>query len=176
MSFSKEDWLQERFRNRVARAPGFSQWSQQHPIRSRVWLGFCRYADLAFESALCCWDVGEFNRHALAMSELASWLTNAKSPTETSIQSFRQYIEAGLTPEQAHELASCRQAKRRGRPITARSWVLETYEQRVLNPRLSWMQLAIKFCPCRNEHTVRCRERLRQQAIQLETMLTRLGV
>jgi hypothetical protein len=67
--------------------------------------------------------------------------------------------------------------KGKGAPVSNRLPVLLAVEQKMLNPRLSWMQLAIRFCQCgKREHDLMCRERVRQQARELQAMLARLRV
>jgi hypothetical protein len=179
LDFSKEDWLRERFRDRAERQPEFAEWRLAHPLQAAIWLSFCGYADAAVESVLVSWDPEGLKRSAAAMSELSTWLTNNCAQTQESLHdTFLQLLNAGLSPEQAFELAQpLRPKKRKGRPVSNRRPVLLAIEHQLLNPPVSWMQLALKSCQCgKQKHDTACRNRLRVQAGNLKKMLTRLGV
>jgi hypothetical protein len=111
------------------------------------------------------------------MAELWSWLKNASPPLidKELSQTFAMLVRAGVPIEEAERTLQ-RSTKGRGRPVSNRLPVLRAVEQRMLNPDLSWMRLAIMFCQCGGRHTLQCRERIRHQAMELEEMLTRLGV
>jgi len=178
LGFSREEWLRQRIRDGAERQPGFSGWRTEHPLQARIWLAYCGYADSAFESMFMGWDVDAFQRSASAMAELASWLTNVSPQIEENLQeTFRQFLNAGVPAEHAFALSQVRPKKRRGRPVSNRLPVLLAAEHQLLHPKLSWMRLAMKFCPCREpRHSLKCRNRLRIQARALKEMLTRLGV
>ncbi len=177
LDFSKDDWLQERIRERAERQEGFAEWRATHPLQARLWLGFCGYADSAFEAILMRNDVRALQRSASAMSELASWIAEDRRPSAQDIEeAFRRCVEAGWPIDQAAELFQPPK-KKLGRPVSNRWPVMLALEQRMQNPELSWMQLAVDFCRCgQPKHEYACRERIRQQAMVLDEMLNRLGV
>ena len=79
--------------------------------------------------------------------------------------------------EQVGGVLQNRFKKGKGAPVSNRLPVLLAVELKRDNPRLSWMKLAIKFCQCGEPtHNIKCRERLRHQAQELDEMLRRLGV
>jgi len=178
-NFSKEEWLRERIRDRAERQPGLAAWRAAHPLQAEIWLAFCGYADSAFESMLIHRDADTFERSTAAMAELSTWLTNSSpQPGESAEETFRQFLSAGMPAEYAFALTQVRPKKRRGRPVSNRRPVLLAVEQKTLCPQLSWMTLATEYCQCRkrSHDNVRCRDRLRIQAMELDEMLTRLGV
>ena len=176
--FSKEEWLRERIRDRAERQPDFAEWRTSHPLQAEIWLAFCGYADSAFESMLIHPDADAFQRSTAAMAELATWLTNSSPQLHDNVQeTFQQFLDAGFPAEYAFALSQVRPKKRRGRPVSNRRPVLLAVEQKILFPHLSWMTLATEVCPCRKgAHDLQCRDRLRIQAMELDEMLTRLGV
>jgi len=112
------------------------------------------------------------------MAELASWIANASPETATSARDdFRQYLSAGLTPEQSFALSQERPKKKRGRPVSKRRVAVDALEMRLQNPKLSWTRVAIKVCSCgAPKHDSQCGQRIRIQTIELTGTLKRLGV
>ena len=177
VGFSKEEWLQERIRDRAERQPEFAAWRKEHPLQACIWLAFCGYADAAFEANLSNLDTAAARHAAVGMSELASWLITPGAPCDFDAgEKFRDLLAQGLSPELAFELSRFPPQKKRGRPVSNRRAVLLAVEDRLRDPNLSWMQLAIKHCKCGEaKHTDHCKQRIRIQAIELKAMLKRLG-
>jgi hypothetical protein len=182
LDFSKEDWFKERFRDRAERQEGFAHWRVDHPLQARVWLGYCGYADSAFEAMFTARDVEAFKRSASAMSELASWVSDDRLQAVGNIDEiFQEYLRAGLPVQHAIDLAQKPGKKKRGRPVSNRWPIMLALEhwmqiKDTQDHDLSWMQLAIRFCRCGKQHNERCRNRLRQQVMVLERKLLDLGV
>jgi hypothetical protein len=156
---------------------GFRALRERYPLQARLVLGFFGYAEKALESLTACSDVPAAQNAVFAMAELWSWLKNASPPLvdKERSETFAMLVRAGVPIEDAGKTLQ-RATKGRGRPVTNRLPVLQAVEQRMLNPKLSWMRLAVMFCQCGKRHGPRCRERIRHQAMDLEEMLTRLGV
>lgn len=178
--FSKDDWLQERIRDRAQRAEGFAEWSATHPLEADIWLAFCGYADLAFEAMLVRGDTQELRRCASCMAKLASWISIPPSGTQEEQEKWFQFLRnAGMPIEQAIDQASTPSKRAKGRPVSSRRPATLALEQKRQSPdrRWTWMELANNFCECtKPHHDSFCRDNLRQQVRLLEETLKRLGV
>ena len=111
------------------------------------------------------------------MKELVSWYGEAHNANETSSETVERLVHEGFDLKRALDLSAKLSKRARGRPVSNRGPVLLAVEQRLLHPELSWMKLAIRFCQCgQSHHNEMCKQRIRQQAMKVEKMLTRLGV
>lgn len=164
-------------RENIESDEGFRALRERYPLHSRLLLAFFGYADKALDAISTRGDVRSAQECVSAMGELFSWLKNVSPPLiyKELSGTWAMLVKAGVPIEQAGNILQ-RSAKGRGRPVTNRLPVLQAVEQKMLNPKLSWMRLAIMFCQCGEKHTPQCRERIRHQAMELEKMLARLGV
>jgi hypothetical protein len=178
VGFSKEDWFQERIRDRAERQEGFAAWRLKYPIQARLWLGFCTYADLAFEAMFTRGDVQELSRCTSVMAELATWIASPDPGTQADRERwFKVLLDAGLPIGQALQQATAPEKRAKGRPVSKRRLATLALEAKELAPDLSWMQLAMKFCDCsKRPHDEKCRDRLRQEIRILQKTLEEWGV
>jgi len=156
----------------------FASFRKQYPLCARLVLGFFGYTDQALQ-ALRIQDHSAAQKATAAMSELFSWIKNADPPVvdKALAEIVSGLIRAGLPTEQADIYLLAHVKKRRGRPVSNRLPVLLAFERKQVDPRVSWMRLARKYCRCgKITHDFKCRERIRIQAMELDEMLTRLRV
>jgi hypothetical protein len=157
----------------------FAEFKKQHPIQARLLLGFFKHADAAVEALRNHGDIEAAKRSVAAMSELYSWLKNADPPIidRSTAETYWELIQAGLPTEQSHKYLLAHSKRARKRPVSNRLPIVLACEEKELNPKLSWSQLAIKYCNCgKSQHDFQCRERIRVPAYDLKDMLNRLGV
>lgn len=169
----------ERSRGIIEREAEFVQFREKFPLQARLILAFFSFADDALEAMSVRRDVPLAQESVAKMEELFTWLKNTSAPRVDGQLSelFGKLIKAGMAMEEVSGILHERSKKGKGAPVSNRLPVLLAYEQRSLNSKMSWMKLAVKFCQCSEpKHDHRCRERIRQQAMELEKMLTRLGV
>jgi hypothetical protein len=173
-----ETWL-ARFRHHIESDDSFISFRVEHPLVASFLLAFFGRADQALGALSVRADVPAAQRLALEMGELYSWLKNASPPLidkETS-GTWAEMLRVGVPMEYATKVLLGQAKRGRGKPVSNRSLVLLAVEQKRLKPRLSWMKLTGKFCPCgQANHDTKCRERLRHQAQELEDVIARLGV
>jgi hypothetical protein len=169
----------ERSRDKIEKSAEFSQLQRQYPLQARLLLAFFSFADDAIEALITRGDVQAAQKSASAMGELFTWLKNTSAPRmdKELADLFGTLVRAGVPMERVAGVLQNRFKKGKGAPVSNRLPVLLAVEQKIHNPRLSWMRLAMKFCQCGEEaHNLKCRERLRHQAQELDEMLHRLGV
>jgi len=157
--------------------PGFQALAQSNPLQYRIVRAAINRLDLAFQSSI---QVSEWIRFCSEFEELASWLGDQPNPPSRAdiLRTYRELKSSFSWPDDlAERYVTELERKERGRPRSNRRVVMLALEQRELNPTLSWMQLTIRFCACgKDMHDMRCRERIRQMALNLKRTLDRLGV
>ena len=113
-------------------------------------LAFFSSADDALEAMIVRCDLLAAQASVSKMAELFTWLKNTSAPQVDGQLSelFATLIRAGMPMEQVAGILQNRPKKGKGAPVLNRLPVLLAVEQRKLNPQISWMQLAVKYCQC----------------------------
>jgi len=169
----------ERSSSKIEHAAEFIQLREKYPLQARLFLALFTFADDAIECMIERHDALAARESVKKMAEVSTWLNNTSAPRvdEQLAELFGTLVRADVPMDQVASILQRSTKKGKGAPVSNRLPVLLAYEQRKVNPRMSWMKLAVKFCQCAEpKHDARCRERIRRQAMKLDEMLTRLGV
>ncbi len=165
-------------RSEIEADPSFIALRAQHPLQMDLLLAFLSFAHKALEAMVGSGNGEAAQEHVSAMTEVYSWLKGASAPVVDKELAgvFGAMLKADVPMDVAAPFLLSRTKKGKGAPVTNRLPVVLAKEYRILHPKTSWMQLAIKFCPCGKPHDMKCRERLRHQAMEFDDMRVRLGV
>lgn len=125
--------------------------------------------------------------------ELLSWLGPAAPPMSESegLGTMRvlekDYLSAGLSPVEVvsaiHSLEftglldMLLRKRGRGRPITRRYLAVTAFDNRLTDPRKSWMRVTLELCPSRKSpHDARCKDQLLQRVKELKLVLKKYQI
>ena len=170
--------LWERTRDKIEGDDSFAVFRTNHPLLARMVLAFFSRADGAME-AMYSRDVEAVRKCLSEMAELYTWLFNSSAPKVDNeiAETWADMVRLGLPMEKATNFLHGHLKRGQGKPVSNRFPILLAVERKLMNPRLSWMKLAITFCACgQSKHDYGCRERIRHQAVEFDEMRKRLGV
>jgi hypothetical protein len=169
----------ERSSTKIEHSADFIQLRAEYPLQARLFLAWFSFADDAIEAMIVRHDLLAAQASVSKMAELSTWLTNTSAPKidKRLSELLGTLVRADVPMDQVARILQGSTKKGKGAPVSNRLPVLLAYEQKKLNPQISWMKLAMRFCQCTEpRHDAKCRERIRHQAMELEEMITRLGV
>ena len=160
----------------LERDSAFAALAAAHPLEARIIRAALSRVESAIQNPI---NQAEFTRLLAESAEIFSWLSDKESvATGADIEhSLLENIKAGWPTSMALEYERVQRIRPRRGPRSHRRRILHALETKQMNPKLSWMRLAARFCPCPNPtHSARCRDLVRKRTVALKEMLDRLGV